>query len=234
MSPYPRLSAAQYVARFKPQEPYEDGDQELSDAESRVGDTPMENVVMGWTTKLHIMVPKADAFFHDMLTRTLDNYYYDWEATLEYRSAEYSHPWMDSYWETELWVKKRDPTTKEPKVESKFITRVSRATVEISMEDVAFNAFVYYHGLRSDKTLKGALRHFPCFLHDKGIWTVPPADDSSLTLQATVGLARELALHEVDLKDELLKEKELKEQAYKEIDQLRAELGRPKIYEKLN
>jgi hypothetical protein len=63
---------------------------------------------------------------------------------------------------------------------------------------------------------------------------VPPADDSSLTLQATVGLARELALHEVDLKDELLKEKELKEQAYKEIDQLRAELGRPKIYEKLN
>jgi hypothetical protein len=68
MSPYPHLLAAQYVARFKPQEPYEDGDQELSDAESRVGDTPMENVVMGWTTKFHIMVPKADAFFHDMLT----------------------------------------------------------------------------------------------------------------------------------------------------------------------
>jgi hypothetical protein len=49
-----------------------------------------------------------------------------------------------------------------------------------------------------------------------------------------VGLVRELALHEVDLKDELLKEKELKEQAYKEIDQLRMELGHPKIYEKLN
>jgi hypothetical protein len=49
-----------------------------------------------------------------------------------------------------------------------------------------------------------------------------------------VGLVRELALHEVDLKDELSKEKELKEQAYKEIDALRAELGRPKIYEKLN
>jgi hypothetical protein len=119
-------------------------------------------------------------------------------------------------------------------VESKFITRVSRATVETSMEDVAYNVFVYYHGLRSDKTLQGALRHFSSFLHDKGVWTVPLADDSSLTLQATVGLVRELALHEVDLKDELLKEKELKEQAYKEIDELRAELGRPKIYEKLN
>jgi type IV secretory pathway component VirB8 len=49
------------------------------------------------STKLHIMVPKADVFFHDMLTRTLDNYYYDWEATLEYRYKEYSHPLMDSY-----------------------------------------------------------------------------------------------------------------------------------------
>jgi hypothetical protein len=49
-----------------------------------------------------------------------------------------------------------------------------------------------------------------------------------------VGLVRELALHEADLKDELLKEKEHKEQDYKEIDELRTELGRPKIYEKLN
>jgi hypothetical protein len=103
-----------------------------------------------------------------------------------------------------------DPTIKEPKVESKFITRVSRATVETSMEDVAYNAFVYYHGLRSDKTLQGALRHFPCFFHDKGVWTALLADDSSLTLQATVRLVRELALHEVDLKDKLLKENELK------------------------
>jgi hypothetical protein len=180
------------------------------------------------------MVPKADAFFHDVLTRTLDTYYHDWEATLEYRCKEYIHPLMNSYWETELRVKTIDHTTRVPKVESKFITRVSRTTVETSMEDVAYNAFVFYHGLRSDKTMKGALRHFPCFLHDKGIWTVQLADDSSLTLQATMELVREMALHEVDLKGELLKEKELKEQAYKEIDDLRVELGRHKIYEKLN
>jgi hypothetical protein len=111
---------------------------------------------------------------------------------------------------------------------------VSRATVETSIEDVAYNAFVYYHGLHSDKTLQGALWHFPCLLHDKGVWTVPLADDSSLTLQATVGLVRELAVHETDLKDELLREKEQKEQAYKEIDKLRAALGLPKNYDKLN
>jgi hypothetical protein len=197
----------------------------------------MENPAMGWTTRLHFMLPKADAFFHDVLTRMLDTYYYNWEATLEYCYKEYAHPLMNSYWETDLWVKTIDPTTREPKVESKFVTRVSRATVETSMKDISYNAFVFYHGLHSDKTLKGALRHFPCFLHNKGVWTVPLADDSSLTLQATVELVRlvrELALHEVDLKDELLKEKELKEQAYKEIDDLRAELGRHKIYEKLN
>jgi hypothetical protein len=102
------------------------------------------------------------------------------------------------------------------------------------MEDVAYNAFVFYHGICSDKTLKGALKHFPHYLHDKGTWTVPRADDSSLTLQATVELVRELALHEADLKDELLKEKELKEQAYKEIDDLRTKLGHLKIYEELD
>jgi hypothetical protein len=46
MPPHPRLSAAQYIARFKPQEPHVDGDQEISDAESKVGDTPMEDSVM--------------------------------------------------------------------------------------------------------------------------------------------------------------------------------------------
>jgi hypothetical protein len=97
MPPHPHMSAAQYIGRFKPQKPHVDGDQEISDAESRVRDTSMENSVMGWTTKLHIMVPKADVFFHNILTRTLDNYYYDWEATLEYRCKEYSHSLMDSY-----------------------------------------------------------------------------------------------------------------------------------------
>jgi hypothetical protein len=228
------MTTTQYIAHFKPNEPHEDGDQELSDAESRVGDTSMVNLAIGWTMKLHIMVSKADAFFHDVLTRTLDTHYHEWEATLEYRCKEYSHPMMNSYWETKLLVKTVDPTTRMPKEESKFVTQVSRATVETSMEDVAYNAFVFYHGLRSSKTLKGALRHFLYFLHDKGVWTILLTDDSSLTLQAIVELVRELALHEVDLKDELLKEKELKEQAYKEIDDLRAELGRHKIYEKLN
>jgi hypothetical protein len=63
---------------------------------------------------------------------------------------------------------------------------------------------------------------------------MPLTDDSSLTLQVTMGQVRELALHEADLKDELLKEKKHKEQAYKEIDELRAALGLPKNYEKLN
>jgi hypothetical protein len=41
------MSAAQYIGRFKPQEPHVDGDQEILDAKSRVGDTSMENLVMG-------------------------------------------------------------------------------------------------------------------------------------------------------------------------------------------
>jgi hypothetical protein len=91
------MNVAQYLAHFKPNEPREEDNQGLSDAKSRVGDTQAENPVMGLTMKLHIMVPKADAFFHDMLTIMLDTYYHDWEATLEYRCKEYSHPMMNSY-----------------------------------------------------------------------------------------------------------------------------------------
>jgi hypothetical protein len=49
-----------------------------------------------------------------------------------------------------------------------------------------------------------------------------------------VGLVRELALHEADLKDVLLRKKEQKEQAYKEIDELSTALGLPKNYVELN
>jgi hypothetical protein len=146
------MNIAHYLAHFKSNEPRDEDDQELSDAESRVGDTQEENPAMGWTTKLHSMVPKADAFFHDILTRTLDTYYWEWEATLEYHCKEHRHPLLSSHWEAEVWVKSVDPTTKVPKVESKHITHVSRATIALSLEDVAYNAFVYYHGLRPDKT----------------------------------------------------------------------------------
>jgi hypothetical protein len=71
------MNVAQYLAHFKPNEPGDEDDQGLSDAESRVGDTQEENPAMGWTTKLQSMVPKADAFFHDILTRTLDTYYWE-------------------------------------------------------------------------------------------------------------------------------------------------------------
>jgi hypothetical protein len=59
---------------------------------------------------------------------------------------------LTSHWEAEVWVKAVDPTTKVPKVESKHITHVSQEMAELSMEDVAYNAFVYYHGLRLDRT----------------------------------------------------------------------------------
>jgi hypothetical protein len=39
MPPHPHMNVAQYLAHFKPNEPRDEDDQELSNAESRVGDT---------------------------------------------------------------------------------------------------------------------------------------------------------------------------------------------------
>jgi hypothetical protein len=41
------MNVAQYLAHFNSNEPREEDDQELSDAESRVGDTQEENPAMG-------------------------------------------------------------------------------------------------------------------------------------------------------------------------------------------
>jgi hypothetical protein len=55
------------------------------------------NSHMGSTEELYFKDPKADAFFHDLLVKTLENYYPDLQATLEYHSMEHRHPLMRSY-----------------------------------------------------------------------------------------------------------------------------------------
>jgi hypothetical protein len=43
---------------------------------------------MGWTNKLYFMDPELDVFFHDLLVKTLDHYYSNLQAILEYHSME--------------------------------------------------------------------------------------------------------------------------------------------------
>ena len=241
-----RMTAVEYRALYKSVEPRGDDILEISDEESRVGDTQekdmheeeapsalADNPRMGWTEELYFKDPEADAFFHDLLVKTLENYYPDLQATLEYRSTEHRHPLMSSYWDTELWIKSVANNKKARKVESIHTTRVSRATVERSMADAAYNALVYYRGRRFGAMQYDGLRYYPRYLPDEDTWTIEVADASTPTLQAQVELTRELANKVVSLEEELLNEKNLNKQERAVSNGLRAELGRPKLHERI-
>ena len=242
MPPHRRMTASEYRAKFKPVEPREDEDQEISDAESGVGDYQndmhgealMVVPQVGWTSEVHFKAPQDDAFFHDLLTRTLATYNEDLQAKLEYRSVEHRHPLMRAHWDTELRVKSLDATTKTYKMETFHYGLVSRDTAEQSMEDAAYNALVHYLGRRYDGLPRDALTHYPRYVPEQGTWTIDAADGSSPTLQATVELARVLVKRAESLEYELLYEKLINDQQRAEMDRLRTELGRPKLHEKIN
>jgi uncharacterized membrane protein len=141
---------------------------------------------------------------------------------------------MSSYWDTELWVKSVDVDKKAHKVESIHTARVSRAIVERSMADAAYNALVYYRGRRFDDMQYDRSRYYPRYVPKVGSWTIEVADASSMTLQVQVELTRELANKVVSLEEELRNERALNEKEREVLDGLRAELGRLKFHERLH
>jgi hypothetical protein len=132
-----------------------------------------------------------------------------------------------------LWVKSVDGDKKAYKVESIHPARVGRATAEKSMADATYNALVYYRGRRFDVMKDDGLTYYPRYLPEEDTWTIEVADASSLILQAQVELTREIANKVVSLEEELRNERDLNKKEREVSDGLRAELGRPKIHEKI-
>jgi hypothetical protein len=110
-----------------------------------------------------VWFPESDpkAFFHELLVLALNRYYSDLHATLEYYCIEHKHPLRRSHWDTELTIKSLDATMKIHRVESKHLSRVSRATTKDSMADAAYEALVYYCGRRFEEAQYDATYHFP-------------------------------------------------------------------------
>ena len=244
-----RMAAEEYRAMFNLGGQHVDGVPELEDEESRVEaqeevpeDEEMQdppppqsaNARMGWTTELWI--PEADpkAFFHENLVLTLKHHYPDLQATLEYNCTEHKHPLRRSLWIAELIVKTLDATKGIRKVESKHIARISRDTMRESMADAAYQALIFYRGRRFEDVQYNATYHYPRFVPEKMTWAIEVADASQPKLQAQVELTYELTLKVIELENELHRERKLLEKEQREADDLRAELGRPKLHKRLH
>jgi len=185
---------------------------------------------IGWTDKLSIKKPDDNAFYHDLLTMMLECYYPDLQATLEYHTTEHSHPLIGSSWDTRLLIK----TPNIRKIDAVVTHHVSRATAERSMEDAASIALAYYRGRLSDDKKDDGLLYYPCYLPKENSWTIEVVVKGSKTLEATVELNRELTNKVGALKGELKKAQDMIKEYQKEIDGLNAELGHPKLFEKLD
>ena len=73
---------------------------------------------------------------------------------------------------------------------------------------------------------------FPHYVPEEMVWTIEVPDATVPKLKAQVLLTSELIFKVIGLEDELRHERELLEQERREADDLRAELGRPKLHER--
>jgi hypothetical protein len=93
------------------------------------------------------------------------------------------------------------------------------------MEDVAREAYKYYHGLRYEAMEADCFRYLPRYDAQKKDWVVTDPQHSSLALDSTMRYALALKAGNEDLQKELLGVHKAVRRYQKEINKLRARLG---------
>ena len=149
-------------------------------------------------------------------------YYEDLKPTMHYVCTESKHPQKDDYWMTRLIVEVWDESKGAYKKESVHTHHAGRPTAELSMEDAAYEAYLYYHGRRYEAMENDGLRYFPRFMKDDGLWTITDvANDEDPTLYAQVSLTIELLKRNLTLQKELVKREEVEADMEETIDEMR-------------
>jgi hypothetical protein len=102
------------------------------------------------------------------------------------------------------------------------------------MEDAAREAYEYYHGLRYEAMEADRFRYLPRYDAQKKDWSVTDPQHSSSTLDTTVWYALALKVGNEDLQKELRGVYKVARRYQKEIDKMRARLGQPLLYKKMD
>ena len=84
---------------------------------------------------------------------------------------------------------------------------VSRDAIEDSLEDVAFNAYLYYHGRRNKAMMEDGFRFFPRYDPIEETWAIKHPKGLSLTLKAQVRLTYEQQMKIGALEEELRRQR---------------------------
>jgi hypothetical protein len=188
----------------------------------------------GWTRTYIYKHTPATAYHHTLLRNMLLDYYPDMHASIQYYCAEYTHPTEATYWKTELTVTAWKDSKGGRVVDTIHGHTSKHAHAFDSMEGAAQEACQYYHGLRYEAMGADRFRYLPRHDPQEGSWVITNPEDSYPTLDATVRHVHALKIENGDLKRELYDRYKAGRRFQKEIDDLRAQLGKPPLYKKLD
>jgi hypothetical protein len=188
----------------------------------------------GWTRMYIYKHAPATAYHHNLLRNMFLDYYPNMHASIQYYCAEYTHPTEVTYWKTELTVTTWKDSKNGRVVDTIHGHTSKHADAFDSMEDAALEAYQYYHGLRYEAMGADRFRYLPHHDPPEGSWVITNPEDSYPTLDATVRHAHALKIENGDLKRELRDLYKTWRRFQKEIDDLRAQLGKPLLYKKLD
>ena len=111
---------------------------------------------------------------------------------------------------------------------------VSRATMEESMEDAAYHAYLYYRGCRFEAMKEDGFRFFPRYDPTEETWVINHPEGLSPTLEAQVRLTYEQQMKIGALEEEFRRQRNFNKQARVVIDDYIAQLNIPWIHEKID
>ena len=145
-----------------------------------------------WTKEFYFKRGDDTAYFPSLLMTVLVCYYSDLYPTVQYHCTEYRHPHEATYWKRDLFVTAWDEDRKARRVETSHTHLVSHATMEESMEDAAYEAYMIYCARRFEKMKEDPFRFLPRCDPKKEGWEMMELQGLDTTTKAMVHFAREI------------------------------------------
>ena len=188
---------------------------------------------MGWTERI-LQDPECNVHTHQRLVALLTNHYADWNASVHYTCSRFTHPLENTYWKTVVTISAWNEELKASEVEIAHRHMGRRATMEHSIEDAAYHAWVTLRGNRFDAIRQGHDRHLP--RADKDLedgWGMLEPLGLDSTARGAVYFAYDMVKKSQNLEDTVRQQGRDLKRLQKESDDLRERLGEPRIYDLL-
>ncbi|KAJ1270455.1 hypothetical protein BS78_06G053300 [Paspalum vaginatum] len=163
---------------------------EISSYHSAQASSPTPQEEMGWTCTKYAKTRDTANYAHGQLMDLLHAYHPSPKYAVEYFCKEYKHPLENTYRKTKMCIYGRDEKINAFEVDRLYRHYASRSTLEESMEDAAFEAFLDLRNMFCEQLADGKSCYIPRRGEEMG-WAIiqPDEEDEDPTIQELVHFA---------------------------------------------